>query len=63
MMHQSVHHYPRASAEEERVDSTVLCMSVSLHRLIVGPNERKRAAVVEGGRGVMHPRDCVRRGA
>jgi dihydrofolate reductase len=38
MVHRSVHYYP-FSAEEERMASTVLYMSISLDGFIAGPNE------------------------
>jgi dihydrofolate reductase len=38
IVHRSVHHNP-FSAEEERMASTVLCMSISLDGFIAGPNE------------------------
>lgn len=70
MVHRSVHHDP-FSAEEERMASTVLYMSISLDGFIAGPNERwddnplgdelERVWVLEGEHGVTHLRHRVRR--
>jgi hypothetical protein len=55
MVHRSVHHNP-FSAEEERMASTVLYMSISLDGFIAGPNESSGAGTFEpaGGWGGDH---------
>jgi hypothetical protein len=74
IVHRSVHYYP-FSAEEKRMASTVLDMSIALDRrpfatgaiMARAPDpehiELERVRVLEGGYGVTHLRYRVRRGA